>query len=171
MRTGTGGGPRRGPVTSPRCNGDHRCHWGFRQQDETVVCVDAARSAEATCWPHGVRAQVGTGELVARLSFVLLIPIGIVQILAAAKVSSILPRRWTGLTAVVALLSCGAGFAAAISDGDAHTIGVMLAVLACLPGVPISIGLVRQKMWGVIWVAVVLPAAVGVFIILDGAWK
>ena len=127
--------------------------------------------AFATCWPLGARAQIGTGELVARLSFVLLVPLGVVQVLLAAKVSSILPRNWAGPTAVVALLSSGAGFAAALLGGNAHVIGAILAVLACLPGVPVSIGLGRQKRWGVFVVAVVLPAAVGVLVILDGAWS
>jgi hypothetical protein len=125
--------------------------------------------AIATSWPHGAHAQIGNGELVARLSFVFLIPLGVVQTLVAAKVSTSLSRSRTGLTAAFALLSSSAGLAAALSGGDAHTIRTILAILACLPGVPLSIGLVREKMWGVMLVAVVLPAAVGVFVILSGA--
>jgi len=134
-------------------------------------CWSFVAFALATYWPHGAHAQMGTGELVARLSFVFLIPLGVVQTLVAAKVSRSLSESRTGLTAAFALLSSSAGLVAALSGCDAHTIGTILAVLACLPAVPISIGLVREKMWGTMLVAVLLPAAVGVFIILSGAWS
>jgi|GEM_PF-2527342 len=46
----------------------------------------------------GAHAQIGTGELVARLSFVFLIPLGVVQTLVAAKVStSLSPWSWRSL--------------------------------------------------------------------------
>ena len=134
-------------------------------------CWSFVAFAIATYWPPGAHAQMGTGELVARLSFVFLIPLGVVQTLVAAKVSASLSGSRTRMTAAFALLSSSAGLAAALSGGDAHTIGTILAILACLPGVPLSIGLIRERRWGVMLVAVVLPAAVGVFIILSGAWS
>ena len=125
----------------------------------------------ALCWSLRAQAQIGTGELLARASFLLLVPLGLVQTLIADRMRSRLPRSQVGLTALIALLAVGAGLLVAVSDTNAHAIGATTAVLALLPGLPVAIGLVRQKSWGTVVIVVVLPALACALIIVDGAWR
>src|SRR5580765_3802598 len=99
------------------------------------------------CCSRRALAQVGTGELAARLSFLLLVLLGAAQIVIAAKARPVLSRSRTAMTALIALSSCGVGILVAVADAGAHAIGAIQAVLAFLPGLPVAIDLGRQRSW------------------------
>jgi hypothetical protein len=121
--------------------------------------------AVASSLPAAARAQVSGEELFARVSFLVLIPVGIAQVVVAAKLRSLLPRSRTALTATSAILSVAAGFAAAIGDASPAVMRWLMAALCCVPSLPVALGLVRRKHWPAL-VATGLPPAIAVVFVL-----
>jgi asparagine N-glycosylation enzyme membrane subunit Stt3 len=107
------------------------------------------------------------GELGAELSFLALIPMGIVHTVIAAKVNSkgFIPRGRTGLTSILAFASFGVGLGATLAVSDFHVVRGIVAAAACVPALPVAVELARLKSWGALAMAAIVPAVAAVLIL------
>jgi hypothetical protein len=99
--------------------------------------VSRSGAAHAEPRPH---------EIFDLLSWVLIVPLGIVQIAAAVWVRRQIGRSVLGWTVLATLASLAAGIAGAVSLNNALVRPVMLALYFC-PGIPTFLTLVRRQLW------------------------
>src|ERR1041385_2293023 len=69
-----------------------------------VACV------AVLAWPARAHAEIG-GELLAAFSWLVLVPLGVIQVVVAATMRGHVNRSWVGLTALAAVVSGGIGAA------------------------------------------------------------
>jgi voltage-gated potassium channel Kch len=92
------------------------------------------------------RAEPGPNEIFDLLSWVIVLPLGIVQIAAAVWIGRRIGRNVLGWTVLATLVSLAAGIAVVVSLDDTLVRPVMLALYFC-PGIPTFIALARRQLW------------------------
>jgi hypothetical protein len=103
------------------------------------------------------------------LAFLVLIPLGIVHVAIAARMyaKEFIPSNRTRLTGALAVGCFLAGLCATLWGGDLTFEGPrwIVAGLSCVPALPTGVELARQRSWGALAMAAIVPAA-GVALIL-----
>ena len=115
-------------------------------------------TADLVCRWGVAHAEPGPNEIFDLLSWVLIVPLGIVQIGAAVWVRRQTGRSVLGWTVLATFVSVAAGIAAALSLDRTLIRPTMMALYFC-PGIPTFIALARRQLWG--------PALL-VFLLLPG---
>jgi hypothetical protein len=101
-------------------------------------------------------------ELLARLAWVTILPLGIVQLAAAVMIRRRLERRVGMAVAIAAAAALGAALLATVLVEDPRTLVPTVAALYFVPGLPPLIALLRERMWGVAALVFVAPPALAV---------
>jgi hypothetical protein len=99
-------------------------------------------------------------ELLARLAWVAILPLGIVQMTMAVMIRRRLGRRVLGATAGA---TCGAlfvGLLGALLVKDPRTLLPLASFLYFVPGLPPLVALLRDRMWGLAAVLFAVPPGI-----------
>src|SRR5262245_11231263 len=104
-------------------------------------------TGDVVCRLGVARAAPGTNEIFDLLSWVLIVPLGVAQIVAAVWVRKHIGKSVLGRTILATAVSLAAGIAVAVSLDHGLVRPVMLALYFC-PGIPTLITLARRKLWG-----------------------
>ncbi len=116
-------------------------------------------------WRHSVAAVAAwrlVHDLFDRLSWALIVPLGIVQIAAAVWIRRRIDRSVIAWTVFATFVSLATGIAAGVSLDLALVRPVMLGLNFC-PGIPAFVVLARRRLWGpALLVFVPLPALLAI---------
>jgi hypothetical protein len=136
-----------------------RCGWKGSQRcrnlRRTVVWLFVVA---AVGLPRPATAQMSTSELFDRLSWLIVIPIGVVQTLAALWLRGRVEKSAVSGTLLASALAVGTGLLAALFADPGWLRSAML-VLYFVPGLPTLITLGRQRQWGAAILLFLIPPA------------
>ena len=127
----------------------------FRELRRIVVCFCVVATVGR---PSPARAQMSTTELFDRLSWLIVIPIGVFQTLAAVWLRRRVEKSAVGATLLTTALAVGTALLAAVFADRGWLRSAML-VLYFVPGLPTLVALGRQRQWGAAVVLFLLPPA------------
>lgn len=114
-------------------------------------------------WRCGVaRGDIRDEELIDRLSWFLIVPLGIVQVIAALWAKRQIGKSLLGATIFATLASLAAGIAVAASQ-DEWIVRPATLTLFLGPGVPTFIALARRRLWApALFMFLFLPALLAI---------
>ena len=111
-----------------------------------------------------------TGALIAAYCWLLLLPLGIVQVSAVAAMRAHLGRSWGGLTALAAVVAIAVGLGCGIFGENSRAMGRTVTMLGFLPTLPVAIDLARRRIWPMAIVSLLRPIVAGLLLQGVGRW-
>jgi hypothetical protein len=126
----------------------------------------------ALCWPRSAYADISMGAIIGIFSWLLLLPLGLLQMIMAAMIRRHLKRSQVGATGLLVTLTVGAALLIPrVVDLDHVEIGAVVAGLGFVPGLPVVVDLMRQRAWSASVLAFVLLPVPVALIILEGVGR
>jgi hypothetical protein len=139
-----------------------------KQSKFAARCIRILPAVSIVLYPAAAHAEIG-GELLSAFSWILLVPLGVVQLIVAMKMESHLSRSWVGTTALITFVCVVIGATVGLSGEHHHTMGRIVTALAFLPGLPIAVALIRRRLWPLV-ILTLLPAVIA-GLLLDGVGR
>jgi len=108
----------------------------------------AVVTGDLVCRAGMAHAAPSTNEILDLLSWVLILPLGVAQMVAGVWVRKHVGKSVFGWTSLATVVSLAAGIAVAVSLEDRNLVRPVTLALYFCPGIPTFIALARRKLWG-----------------------